>query len=78
MFTGLRSLLAEASVMPHPAVRPQKEKIMASWRDELAIHPAADLFPLLSETDPAGFKAYVDRSEKSFQARLEEQKAAAK
>ena len=27
--------------------------------------------------DPAGFKAYVDRSEKSFQARLEEQKKAA-
>jgi metallo-beta-lactamase class B len=27
--------------------------------------------------DPAGFKAYVDRSEKSFHARLEEQKKAA-
>ena len=27
--------------------------------------------------DPAGFKVYVDRSEKSFQARLEEQKKAA-
>ena len=27
--------------------------------------------------DPAGFKAYVERSEKSFQARLEEQKKAA-
>ena len=30
---------------------------MASWRDDLAIHPAADLFPLLSETDAAALKA---------------------
>jgi hypothetical protein len=27
-----------------------------NWRDHLKVHPAADLFPLLSETDPAALK----------------------
>jgi DNA-binding Lrp family transcriptional regulator len=31
-----------------------------SWRDVLPVHPAADLFPLMRETDPDGFKALVE------------------
>jgi hypothetical protein len=27
-----------------------------SWRDRIKIHPAADLFPLMSETDPLGLR----------------------
>jgi DNA-binding transcriptional regulator YhcF (GntR family) len=27
-----------------------------NWRDHLKVHPAADLFPLMSETDPAALK----------------------
>jgi hypothetical protein len=27
-----------------------------SWRDVLSVHPAADMFPLLSETDPAALR----------------------
>ena len=30
------------------------------WRDHLKVHPAADLFPLLSETDPAALKDLSD------------------
>jgi hypothetical protein len=29
----------------------------ASWRDVLSIHPAAELFPLMADTDPAALKA---------------------
>ena len=31
-----------------------------SWRDYLAVHPAADFFPLLAEYDPDAFKELVD------------------
>ena len=27
-----------------------------NWRDHLKVHPAADVFPLLSETDPAALR----------------------
>src|SRR3984893_18916923 len=30
------------------------------WRDHLQVHPAADLFPLLSETDPAALKELAE------------------
>src|SRR5262245_11653841 len=38
-----------------PEVTPNS-KPAKSWRDVLPIHPAAELFPLLSETDPAALK----------------------
>jgi hypothetical protein len=31
-----------------------------TWRDVIAVHPAADLFPLMRETDRAGFQALVE------------------
>ena len=31
-----------------------------NWRDHLAVHPAAELFPLLSETDPAALKELAE------------------
>jgi hypothetical protein len=31
-----------------------------TWRDNLKIHPAADLFPLLKDTDPAALQALAD------------------
>jgi hypothetical protein len=31
-----------------------------SWRDRYKVHPAADVFPLLSETDPEAFEALVE------------------
>jgi len=30
------------------------------WRDVLPVHPAADLFPLTSETDPAAFRQLIE------------------
>jgi hypothetical protein len=33
---------------------------MTSWRDVIKVHPAADDFPLMAETDPEGFRALVD------------------
>lgn len=30
------------------------------WRSILPVHPAAELFPLMKETDPAGFKGLVE------------------
>jgi hypothetical protein len=31
-----------------------------NWRDYLDVHPAAELFPLLSETDPAALKELAE------------------
>ena len=31
-----------------------------NWRDHLTVHPAAELFPLLSETDPAALKELAE------------------
>jgi hypothetical protein len=31
-----------------------------NWRDHLKVHPAAELFPLLSETDPAALKELAE------------------
>jgi hypothetical protein len=31
-----------------------------NWRDHLQVHPAADLFPLMSETDPAALKEMAE------------------
>jgi hypothetical protein len=36
------------------------KKRTRSWRDQIEIHPAANLFPLLSETDPEGLRAMAD------------------
>jgi len=36
-----------------------------TWRDVLAVHPAADAFPLMSETDPAAFQALVEDIQKN-------------
>ena len=33
------------------------KKTTKSWRDVLKVHPAAEFFPLLSETDPAALRA---------------------
>jgi len=33
---------------------------VTSWRDQIEIHPAANLFPLMSETDPKGLQAMAD------------------
>jgi hypothetical protein len=35
-------------------------KKQAPWRDHLDVHPAAELFPLLSETDPAALKELAE------------------
>jgi len=31
-----------------------------NWRDYLKVHPAAELFPLMRDTDPAAFRAQVE------------------
>ena len=38
---------------------------VTSWRDQIEIHPAANLFPLMSETDPKGLQAMADSIAKS-------------
>jgi hypothetical protein len=37
------------------------------WRDHLDVHPAADLFPLMSETDPAALKELAEDIKKNGQ-----------
>jgi ParB-like nuclease domain len=34
--------------------------ILTNWRDHLDVHPAAEMFPLLSETDPAALKELAE------------------
>jgi ParB-like chromosome segregation protein Spo0J len=34
--------------------------ILTNWRDHLQVHPAAEMFPLLSETDPAALKELAE------------------
>jgi hypothetical protein len=44
-----------------PTIRQAPPKLQAlNWRDHLAVHPAAELFPLLSETDPAALKELAE------------------
>ena len=43
----------------------QKDKPAKSWHDVLTVHPAAEMFPLMSEYDPAGFKELVEDIKKN-------------
>jgi hypothetical protein len=57
---------------PHHGCRPQlataelamtadmDDNKPSNWRDYLAVHPAAELFPLMSETDPAALKELAE------------------
>jgi hypothetical protein len=36
-----------------------------NWRDHLTVHPAAELFPLMSETDPAELKELAEDIKKT-------------
>jgi hypothetical protein len=45
---------------PVQAPAPTTEAPRIDWRKHLKVHPAADIFPLMRETDPAGFKALVE------------------
>jgi len=46
--------------MDEPESGRKSTKFWRTWRDGLPVHPAADLLPLMSETDPAGFKALAE------------------
>jgi hypothetical protein len=61
---GTRQRLSDrkpADAIESPAIKQAPAK---SWRDVLPVHPAADLFPLMSETDPAGLKEMGEDIEK--------------
>src|SRR5262245_54302944 len=46
------SVNGHADQVPRDGTTPQPAKHQsANWRDKLAIHPAADLFPLMSEAE---------------------------
>ena len=38
---------------------------MSGWRYHLPVHPAAELFPLMKETDPEGFRELVEDIKKN-------------
>jgi hypothetical protein len=44
---------------PHTASSPQPQESL-DWRAILSLHPAADEYPLLRDSDPAAFQALVD------------------
>jgi ParB-like chromosome segregation protein Spo0J len=47
--------------LPAPAGQAAPPGALAfNWRAHLRVHPAAEFFPLLSETDPAAFEALVE------------------
>jgi hypothetical protein len=51
----------QADRAPDKASIPQMQATASpSWREVLPVHPAAELLPLMSECDPAGFKEFVD------------------
>ena len=43
-----------------PASKSRSDVKQASWRDVLPVHPAAELFPLMAETDPTALKELGD------------------
>src|ERR1700751_3323998 len=45
---------------PSPPQESDKPSSLFDWRQYLAIHPAAELFPLMKDMDPAGFKDHVE------------------
>jgi hypothetical protein len=50
---------ATASLAPNPVLAEKAAAAPLNWRAHLAVHPAAERFPLMKETDPEGFKELV-------------------
>src|SRR5262249_52015986 len=55
----------DTQLLTHRAVRSAGQSPGRSWRDVLPIHPAADLFPLMAETDPIALKELADDIQKN-------------
>jgi hypothetical protein len=56
---GIKELQMSSIPEPHPD-RNGADRPKSGWRKWLHVHPAAELFPLMSETDPDGFKGMAD------------------
>jgi hypothetical protein len=48
-----------------PVEQTNRRPIVFSWRDHLAVHPAAELFPLMSETDPKALQELAEDIKKN-------------
>jgi hypothetical protein len=45
---------------PQHKESPPTAQAIIKWRDHLRVHPAAEIFPLMSETDPTALKELAD------------------
>jgi hypothetical protein len=62
-----------STIKPTPTSEPKTTAPSAApraWRDVIPVHPAADRFPLLKDTDPKALKALAEDLDKGMTAPL--------